>query len=119
MLVTSSLFFVNLWLLYACGLFSVAKIEVFGFLISCLESMFIEVPSLLYFFLHLWGSGFTDAHGIPESVTGQCRNSEEYTKVELLNCGFASSKFPYVIILAKLFFRFTFSIVGALYTSSF
>ena len=83
-----------------------------------MKPMFIEDPSFLYFFLQIWGSDFAHAHGILASVTDQGTNSEEYTKIEHVISGFANSKFPFVIILAKLFFRFTFSLIGAIVHSS-
>ena len=84
-----------------------------------MKPMFIEDPSL-WNFLQLWSSIFSHAHGILASVTDQCTNSEEYTIVEHVISGLTNSKFPSVIILAKLFFRFTFSKIGAIvHTSTF
>ena len=64
------------------------------------------------------GSHFAHAHGVLANVTDQGTNSEEYTKIEYVLSGFASSKFPSVIILAMLFFRFTFSLIGAIVHNS-
>ena len=84
-----------------------------------MKPMFIEDPSL-WNFLQLWSSNFAHAHGIPVIVADQGTNSEEYTKVEHVISGLTNSKFPSVIILAKLFFCFTFSLIGAIvHTSTF
>ena len=71
--------------------------------------MLIEDCSFFVIFLHWWGFNFVHARGIPASVTDQGTNSEEYTKVEHVISGLASSKLPAVIIQKKLFFLFTFS----------
>ena len=60
------------------------------------------------------GSVFEHYYGILASVTYQVKIGQKYTKVEHVISRFASSKFPSVIILTKLFFRFVFSIVGAI-----
>ena len=54
----------------------------------------MEDPSFFVGFSRLWGFDFALARGISSSVTDQGTNSKEYTKVEHVNSGFASSKFP-------------------------
>ena len=83
-----------------------------------MKPVFVEDPLFLSIFLHICGSDFAHAHGIPASVTDQGTNSEEYTKFEHVIFGFASSKFPSVIILARLLFRLTISIFGSVVHNS-
>ena len=75
--------------------------------------MFLGDPSILYFFSN---DGVLILHmlHVPPSVIEYGMNSEDNTKAEHVISGFASSKFPSVIILAKLFFCFTFSLFGAI-----
>ena len=83
-----------------------------------MKPVFVEDHSILSLFLHLCGSDFAHAHLIPASATDQCTDSEEYTKFEHVISEFASSKFPSVIILAKLFSRLTILLFGAVVHNS-
>ena len=69
-----------------------------------------KVLQFLYFwifFQHGWGFDFSPACSRHKRVSDHGTTSEDYTTVENVKTGFASSKFPTVLTLTMFFFRFT------------